>query len=83
MNDLPNVVKNGKICMYMQIIDTNLSTKINEVSDISDQFIPEFTNIFENWLTENRLGLNFIKTNFMLKGGVKKYSSSMILLQLE
>ena len=43
MNDLPNVVKNGKICMYAD--DTNLSTKVNEVSDISDQLISEFTNI--------------------------------------
>ena len=43
MNDLPNVVRNGKICMYAN--DTNLSTKVNKVSDISDQLIPEFTNM--------------------------------------
>ena len=35
INDLPNVVKNGKICMYAD--DTNLSTKVNKVSDINDQ----------------------------------------------
>ena len=34
MNDLPNVVRNGKICMYTD--DTNLSTKVNKVNDISD-----------------------------------------------
>ena len=43
MNDLPNVVKNGKICMYAD--DMNISTKVNKISDISDQLIPEFTNI--------------------------------------
>ena len=32
--------------MYVYADDTNLYTKINKVSDISDQFIPEFTNIF-------------------------------------
>ena len=51
--------------------DTNLSTKVNKVSDISDQLIPEFTNIL-NWLKENRLSLNFIKTKFMLIGSVQK-----------
>ena len=61
---------------------TNLSTKVNKVSDISDQLIPEFTNIL-NWLKENRLGLNFIKTKFMLIGSVQKYIPSIILLQLE
>ena len=69
MNDLPNVVKNGKICMYAD--DTNLSTKVNKVSDISDQLIPEFTNIL-NWLKENRLSLNFMKTKFMLIGSIQK-----------
>ena len=69
VNDLPNVVKNGKICMYAD--DTNLSTKVNKVSDISDQLIPEFTNIL-NWLKENRLSLNFIKTKFMLIGSIQK-----------
>ena len=69
MNDLPNVVRNGKMCMYAD--DTNLSTKVNKVSDISDQLIPEFTNIL-NWLKENRLSLNFIKTKFMLIGSVQK-----------
>ena len=69
MNYLPNVVKNGKICMYAD--DTNLSTKVNKVSDISDQLIPEFTNIL-NWLKENRLSLNFMKTKFMLIGSIQK-----------
>ena len=68
-NDLPNVVKNGKVFMYAD--DTNLSTKVNKVSDISDQLIPEFTNIL-NWLKENKLSLNFIKTKFMLIGSVQK-----------
>ena len=80
MNGLPNVVKNGKICMYAD--DTNLSTKVNKVSNISDQLIPEFTNIL-NWLKENRRSLNFIKTKFMLIGSMQKYSPSIILLQLE
>ena len=80
MNDLINVVKNGKICIYAD--DTNLSAKVNEVSDISDQLIPEFTNIL-NWLKENRLSLSFIKTKFMLIGSVKKIQPSIILLQLE
>ena len=69
MNDLPNVVKNGKIFMYAD--DTNLSTKVNKVSDISDQLIPEFTNIL-NWLKENRLSLNFMKTKLMLIGSIQK-----------
>ena len=80
MNDLINVVKNGKICIYAD--DTNLSAKVNEVSDISDQLIPEFTNIL-NWLKENRLGLSFIKTKFMLIGSVQKIQPRIILLQLE
>ena len=80
MNDLPNVVRNNKMWMYAD--DTNLSTNINKVSDISDQLIPEFTNIL-NWLKENRLSLNFIKTKFMLIGSVQKIQPSIILLQLE
>ena len=51
--------------------DTNLSTKANKISDISDQLIPEFTNIL-NWLKENRLSLNFIKTKFMLISSIQK-----------
>ena len=51
--------------------DMNLSTNVNKVSDISDQLISEFTNIL-NWLKENKLSLNFIKTKFMLIGSVKK-----------
>ena len=58
-----------KICMYAD--DTNLSTKVIKVSDISDQLIPEFTNIL-NWLKENGLSLNFIKTKFMLIGSIQK-----------
>ena len=69
INDLPNVVKNGKICMYAD--DTNLSTKVNRVSDISNQLIPEFTNTL-NWFKENRLCLNFMKTKFMLIGSIQK-----------
>ena len=68
MKDLPNVVRNGEICMYAD--DTNLSTKVSKVSDISDQLIPEFTNIL-NWLKENRLSLNFIKTKLMLISSVQ------------
>ena len=51
--------------------DTNLSTKVNKVRDISDQLIPEFTSIL-NWLKENRLSLNFMKTKFMLIGSIQK-----------
>ena len=51
--------------------DTNLSTKVNKVSDINDQLIPEFTDIL-NWLKENRLSLNFMKTKFMLIGSIQK-----------
>ena len=54
MNDLPNVAKNGKICMYVD--DTNLSTNVNKVSDISDQLIPEFTNILRHVLFDIRAG---------------------------
>ena len=72
INDLPNVVKNSKICLYAN--GTNLSTEVNKVSDISDQLIPEFTNIL-NWLKENRLSLNLIKTQFMLIGTVQKIQS--------
>ena len=36
----------SKIVKYACIADdTNLSTKVNKVSDISDQLIPEFTDI--------------------------------------
>ena len=79
MNDLPNVVKNGKICTYAD--DTNLSTKVNKVSDISDQLIPEFTDIL-NWLKENRLGVNFMKTKFMLIGSVQKSLNNLIAIRV-
>ena len=69
MNDLPNVVRNGKIYLYAD--NTNLSTKVNKVSDFTDQLIPKFTDIL-NWLKEHRLGLNFIKTKFRPIGSVKK-----------
>ena len=69
MNDLQNVVKNGKIRKYAD--GTNLSTEVNKVSDISDQLIPEFASVL-NWLKENKLSLNFIKTKFILIGSILK-----------
>ena len=56
-------------CVYAD--DMNLSIKVSKVSDISDQLTPEFTDIL-NWLKENRLSLNFIKTKFMLIGSIQK-----------
>ena len=55
--------------MQMTRISQRKLTKL--ISDISDQLIPEFTNIL-NWLKENRLSLNFMKTKFMLIGSIKK-----------
>ena len=45
--------------------------KLTKLVTISDQLIPEFTNIL-NWLKENRLSLNFIKTKFLLIGSIQK-----------
>ena len=53
------------------LVHLDILSKVNRVSDISDQLIPEFTNIL-NWLKENRLSLNSIKTEFMLIGSVQK-----------
>ena len=55
--------------MYADDTNQLKLTKLAIYSDISDQLIPEFTNIL-NWLKENMLSLNFIKTKFMLIGSV-------------
>ena len=53
-----------KIRMYAD--DTNLGERIDDVN-IKQQLIPDFRKLCE-WLEINKLGLNFMKTEFLLFG---------------
>ena len=65
INDLPNCVKNGHITMYAD--DTSSSTRVNDVKDIETKVIPDLIKICD-WLKENKLSLNVLKTELMLLG---------------
>ena len=47
--------------------DANLGQRIDDVSDINQQLIPDFRKLCE-WLEINKLSLNFMKTEFLLFG---------------
>ena len=65
MNNLPDMVNTANISMYAD--DTDLSARIKNDSDITSKLVPEFLKICE-WLRSNKLGLNVLKTEFMIIG---------------
>ena len=65
VNDLPSVALNSKITMYAD--DTALSSRLSKPSALHEKLVPDFMRICE-WLKANRLGLNIIKTEYMIIG---------------
>ena len=69
MNDLPCCVENGYITMYAD--DTSLSNSVKTCEDIDEKVIQNMLKI-SDWLKANKLGLNVIKTEFMLLGSSQR-----------
>ena len=59
MNDLPTFIPNAKIRMYVD--DTNLGQRIDDVSDIKQQLIPDFRKLCE-WLEINPILTGLLNT---------------------
>ena len=76
MNDLLMAVENSKISMYAD--DAFVSNETRSKLDIRE---PDFIKICE-WLKANKLGLNFLKTEFMVVGNPRKYGELKGLLTL-
>ena len=72
INDMPDVIKHGKICMYAD--DTTLYVEGNDVNVISKQLTEDMENIAV-WLNNNMLFLNTDKTKIMLLGSTSKLCS--------
>ena len=65
MNDLPVSVTGVDIKMYAD--DTSLYGAFKTINDLQEKLIPAFSRVCE-WLKRNKLGLNAVKTEFMMKG---------------
>ena len=65
INDMPNVIKHGKISMYAD--DTTLYVSESDVSNMSMKLADDI-NAITKWLLDNKLFLNTDKTNVMLLG---------------
>ena len=65
MNDLPLCIENVHITMYAD--DTTSSNGVTTFEDITRYFIPDIKHIID-WLKANNLGLNVMKTEFILTG---------------
>ena len=63
INDLPNVVKHGRIDMYAD--DTTLSVSGSNITDIERKLTADMVEII-NWININKLALNVTKTKCML-----------------
>ena len=65
MNNLPSAANDVNITMFAD--DTSLNQEIRTASDIKDNLIPASAKV-SDWLRHNSLGLNAIKTEFMIIG---------------
>jgi len=69
INDLPNVLNFSKIIMYAD--DVVIWYSHNCLNIVTDIMNSEMKNIY-NWYTENKLSINFSKSNYMIFHGNKK-----------
>ena len=69
MDDLPCAVQGIDVAMFAD--DTSLSRTFKNVSKLNNELIPSFINTCE-WLKANKLGLNTVKTDFMIIGTSKR-----------
>ena len=72
INDMPNVIKHGKISMYAD--DTTLYVSDKDVNVISKKLTEDIRAI-TTWLRMNKLFLNIDKTNIMLVGSSSRLRS--------
>ena len=63
MNDLPLFVKDAEITMYVD--DTSLFKAFTTINQLQEELISAFTKVCE-WLKNNKLSLNTVKTEFMI-----------------
>ena len=69
MNDLPLFVKDAEITMYAD--DTSLLKAFTTINQLQEKLILAFAKVCE-WLRNNKLSLNTVKTEFMILGTSQK-----------
>ena len=69
MNDVPLFVKDAEITMYAY--DTSLLKAFTTINQLQEEVIPAFAKVCE-WLKNNKLSLNTVKTEFMILGTSQK-----------
>ena len=69
MNDLPLFVKDAEITMYVD--DTSPLKAFTTINQLQEELIPAFAKVCE-WLKNNKLSLNTVKTEFMILGTSQK-----------
>ena len=69
MNDLPLFVKDAEVTMYAD--DTSLLEAFTTINQPQEELIPAFAKVWE-WLKNNKLSLNSVKTKFMILGTSQK-----------
>ena len=65
MNDLPPFVQETNITMYAD--DTSLHKAFWTSRELKEEMIPAFSKVCE-WLRNNKISLNTVKTEFMIIG---------------
>ena len=65
MDDLPLFVKVAEITMYAD--DTSLLKVFTTINQLQEELIRAFAKVCE-WLRNNKLSLNSVKTEFMILG---------------
>ena len=69
MNDLPLFTKDTKITMYAD--DTSLLKAFTTINQLQEELILAFAKVCE-WLKNNKLSINSVKTKFMILGTSQK-----------
>ena len=69
INDLPLFVKDAEITMDLD--DTSLLKAFSTINQLQEELIPAFAKVCE-WLKNNKLSLNSVKTEFMILGTSQK-----------
>ena len=72
LNDLPSTTKMSNVSIYAD--DAFLSKGVRNDLEIRQELIPEFLKVY-NWFKANKLSLNILKTEFMIKGSPRKFEN--------
>ena len=69
MNDLPAFVQEANITLYAD--NTSLDKAFRISQELQEEMIPAFSEVCK-WLRNNKLGLNTVKTEFMVMGTLQR-----------